>query len=205
MKKVIIISVSVLLILLILACSLIGYGDLLPGKPVPYDSITIDATGAMSTVMCNGYIIRANGLGTVVVARQNGDKVGSWSGVYLDKPATHLAMLSLRKGMTLSEVVAVAGMPYWPGGNEGFHSLIYKTSDNCCYELFIGFDGKKTVLSSILVGMPGEKESLNFEGMNSFRWKIRLYNIGIAAVLGVFLVVLLTVPNAIRKKRAKSV
>ena len=204
MKKVIIISVCVLLILLILACCLIGYEDLLPGKPVPYDSITIDATGAMSTVMCNGYIIRTNGLGTVVVARQNGDKVGSWSGVYLDKPATHLAMLSLRKGMTLSEVVAVAGMPYWSGGNEGFPSLIYKTSDNCYYTLYIGFDGKDAVLGQIFIRMPGEKESLNFKLMNAFRWKIRFFYIGATAALGVVLAALLTVPNIIRKKKAKS-
>ena len=33
MKKGVVISICVLLILLVLACSLIGYGDLLPGIP----------------------------------------------------------------------------------------------------------------------------------------------------------------------------
>ena len=136
MKKVIIISVSVLLVLLILVCSLVGYLDMLPGKPIPWDTVTMDSTG---TVYYAGNLIRTNGLGTVVVAKNNlepGDqRIAAWKGVFLDRISTHLTMLSLRKGMSLPQVIAAAGMPDGTSGL-GIVCLDYNTPDGYTYAIY---------------------------------------------------------------------
>jgi len=208
MKKVIIISVSVLLVLLILVCSLVGYLDMLPGKPIPWDTVTMDSTG---TVYYAGNLIRTNGLGTVVVAKNNlepGDqRIAAWKGVFLDRISTHLTMLSLRKGMSLPQVIAAAGMPDGTSGL-GIVCLDYNTPDGYTYAIYFsqrtaGGDQTDMVLDEILIYSlaNGWHDSAD---VSAFLWKMRFIYIGVAVVLGAVLVALLTVPNIIRKKKAKS-
>ena len=207
MKKGVVISISVLLILLVLACSLIGYGDLLPGKPVPWDTVTMDST---ETVYFGGNFIRANGLGTVVVAKNNltypDQRIVAWKGVFLDRITTHLTMLSLREGMSLPQVIAAAGMPDGTTGS-GIVRLAFNTLDGYTYAIeFVdkSDNGDQTdpVLSGISVFSP-VSGWLYPEEVSLFLWKMQLFYIVAAALLGGALTGLLKLSKLIEKRKAE--
>jgi len=196
MKKHVIICLTLCFVLLLSGCSMVTIGGNIPEE---YRETTQD-TPNKKYIPYDGYVIHDCGLGIVEIFRHDGTIVTERVGIYADKMRTHLTMLSLHKGMTLPEIVAACGMPDDALGS-GFYRLYYKTIDGYQYTLFIRYTTHK--LEDIDVIPPGEV-SLGETGTLQFRWTVRLVYLGIAAVLGVVLVVLIKVPNAIRKRKAAS-
>lgn len=203
MKKVVSILICVVAVLLGCVCT-----GLIPGQTVDLKE-EVEKEGA---VYYSGYLVRANGLGAVTVFEIDIDakpqRVAAWKGTYLDKIQTHGTMLSLRKGMTLPQVIAAAGLPDGVTGS-GIVRLAYNTLDGYTYAIrlentsaALEYDVHKIALESVMI-FPPEGDWLSVEDAAVFQRCVRLVYLGVAAVLGGVLAVLLTVPSAIRKRKAK--
>ena len=122
-------------------------------------------------------------------------------GTYHPVIRTHLAMTALRKGMTVQEVVAAVGMPD-DKSITGSGALLYKMPDGVWYSVVISGGGSDAKV--LRVGISDVNKSYTNEEVVSFQWTVRLVYLGIAAVLGVVLVLLIKIPNNVRKRKAAS-
>jgi len=194
MKRICLIGVC--LVILIGAIAFVCTG-LFPGQPVDLKE-EVEQEGGF---YYSGYLIHAHGLGAVSVyevdINANPARVSVWKGLFLDKIQTHGTMLSLRKGMSLLQVIAVAGLPdgIAPVAPE---RVAYVTTDGYTYAL--NFVDER--LNDVLVCTP-DRVWMSLEESTEFRWNVRLAYLGAAVLLSGVLVVLLTVPKAVRKRKAE--
>ena len=187
--------IGICLVILIGAIAF-GWTGLFPGQMV--DLMT--EINKESTVYYNRYLVRANGLGAVAVFKIDIDakpqRVVAWKGTYLDKIQTHGTMLSLRKGMTFSQVIAAAGLPdgIAPVAPE---RVVYVTTDGYTYAI----EFVNESLRNVTVCTP-DRVWMSLEESTEFRWGVRLVYLGVAAILSGILVCLLVIPRRIEKRKA---
>jgi len=212
MKKsiILIFCLCLCVVTLLAGCSMLVVGSDRPEEFYNHDP---------NYITYNGHLIHHSGWGLIEVfrsdVRTNGEPiVGKRLGIFLDKIPTHFTMLSLHKGMTLTEVIAACGMPDGTYGS-GIHRIYYQTTDGYYYDLYfhspdedstsdyISYEvAEITIVSTDRSGK--ELSRLRGDEAAAFQWEVRLVYLGIAAILGVVLVVLIKVPNAIRKRKAAS-
>jgi len=132
-------------------------------------------------------------------------------GTYAPVLCTSLGALSVRKGMTIPQVVATVGIPDAIHGS-GIVRMHYDLPFGCGFDVFTNYAGdsgkdydpNKQIVSGFAVSGPGGEYHMYNENVDVFLWVLRLIYLGIAVVLGAVLVVLIKVPNAIRKRKAAS-
>lgn len=115
---------------------------------------------------------------------------------------SHLDFLGITVGIsTVYDVVAKCGMPNggWAGD---VWDLKYVTQDGYVYN--IGFDSRDaiTTVSKISIKYMGSDGYYKSVDLETFQWTVRLIYLGIAAILSVVLVLLIKIPNTIRKRKA---
>ena len=134
----------------------------------------------------------------IVEQRSEGVKVYVAKGTYHPVIRTHLTMTALRKGMTVQEMVAAVGMPD-DKSIMGAQELLYKMPDGVWYSVVISGGGSDAKVRR--VGISDVNKSYTNEEVVAFQWTVRLIYLGIAAVLSVVLVLLIKIPNNIRKRK----
>jgi len=145
----------------------------------------------------------------IVVCRgEDNSKAYVPAGTYAPVLQTHLTMLSLRKGMTIPQLLNALGMPDGAYGS-GISRLRFVTVDGYSYEIFTenptsydAYDPRAEKVYSWHIVDPDGNRLIDEADVVAFQWTVRLVYLGIAAVLGAVLVVLIKVPNAIRKRKA---
>ena len=203
MKKRIIAIIS---LCLCFAVILFGCSFITVGSSIPEEFYQQAQQLGVDYVRYGGYLIHNLGLGFVEVLKDEASIVGTRVGIFPTRLVTHLTMLSLHEGMTTPEVVAVCGMPEGAVGS-GFFRLCYKTVDGYLY--WITFHNSTNddpfafVVESYSIESPQGTRWVGEEAV-MFQQKTSFVYLGIAAILGVVLVVLIKVPNAIRKRKAAS-
>ena len=154
-------------------------------------------------IQYESHLIHKNAFGLVTVYEysikvENSGTILAICGVSFDKHQTHLTMLSSRKGMSLSQMVAALGMPDYLHGS-GLVRLRYKVGNGYYYDYFFSKDGRS--LNRWAIQGP-DGNYLSDEDAAAFQWTVRLVYLGVAAILSVVLVLLIKIPNAIRKRKA---
>ena len=184
-------------LLILIGAIAFGWTGLFPGQPVDLKE-EVEREGGF---YYSGYLIHAHGLGMVsayeIDINANPTSVSAWKGLFLNRIQTHGTMLSLRKGMSLLQVIAAAGLPdgIAPVAPE---RVVYVTTDGYTYALRFADER----LNNVLVCTP-DRVWMSLEESTEFRWSVRLVYLGIATALSGVLICLLTVPKAIRKRKAK--
>ena len=143
--------------------------------------------------------IYSNTVGRVVVAEFNGgidDKAITKIRVYKNKAATHFAFLWVREGMDAFQLIQTVGAPSAHGTSMPY--LRFDLYDNTHYNVHFNYD-TRTVKSVQLVLADGTV--LSDSEFAQFRSTIIVIYIAAAVILGVVLVVLITIPNNIRKRK----
>jgi hypothetical protein len=181
------------------------------GKYVGPEHIWVEKT---NDVWFKFHLFHKSPLGIVSVykignTKQDSGKIIAITGISVDKPTTHLTMLSLRQGMTFAQMAASAGMPNWTSGS-GLVRLDYVTADGYRYSIFAGnaspsdsgpdYDSHAQVVSYWSIIDPNGNY-LSEEDVVAFQWTVRLVYLGVAAILSVALVLLIKIPNNIRKRK----
>ena len=95
-------------LLILIGAIAFGWTGLFPGQPVDLKE-EVEREGGF---YYSGYLIHAHGLGMVsayeIDINANPTSVSAWKGLFLNRIQTHGTMLSLRKGMSLLQVIAAA-------------------------------------------------------------------------------------------------
>ena len=130
------------------------------------------------------------------------------AGTYAPVLQTHLTMLSLRKGMTIPQLLDALGMPAGAYGS-GLIRLGFETLDGYRYEVFTenktsydAYDPRAEIVYSWQIVEPNGNRITDEEDVIAFQWTVRLVYLGVAALLSVVLVLLIKIPNNIRKRKA---
>jgi len=163
----------------------------------------------------NGYLYYHNWAGNSVVARFG--SIYDPSALEIVEIRCYSALLTsnyhfdftkINNGMTPFEVTALVGLPD-ASRTSGINTLDYKAADGTAYR--IGWDyGKDAqgrsdlnapVVHSVCV-CDSEGNYLSIDETAAFQWTVRLVYLGIAAILGVVLVLLIKIPNNVRKRKA---
>ena len=164
----------------------------------------------------NGYFIFPNRFGSAVVAEVTHSNSMSALSVKLYEqigPAilrvrtvpgngtpTHLDFWQVENGVTtIYELISISGFPT-DMCNGGLADYQYKTADGYVYEIAV-YPETGTVKNLSIVKPNGSL--MTDEERPMFWLKVILHYLALAAALSGILVVLLTVPNAIRKRKAK--
>jgi len=165
-----------------------------------------------------GYIVYPNRFGNVVVVKYTGGLKNSISQDLYKKfgqiaysirtipntgIATHFDFINVKNGSTtIDQLVERAGMPHYVGE-------AYSTYDLCQWETLDGYiytiniDPKTGVVKDISISLPDQLRFLEEEEAQ-LQWQVRLFYLGLAAVLSVILVCLLVIPKKIEKRKAQS-
>jgi hypothetical protein len=155
----------------------------------------------------NGFLIHRSDVGIVEVfktgySNENSGELLAVSGLSFDKIKSHFTMLSVHKGMTLPQLVSTVGMPDGTTGS-GIVRVAYVLPNGYMYSF--RFDGEigdwysEKVTSIDIRDTDGN--DLSDEDVAAFQWTVRLVYLGVAAVLSVVLVLLIKIPNNIRKRK----
>ena len=159
-----------------------------------------------------GFCVYSNQFGRAVileVAMPRGNKVSSWIWENYGKVVlnirtvatgipTHFDFLGVANGgITVYELISRAGIPNG-GAPVGITDFRYRTLDGYYYEVSI--DKNTTLVNRLNIYGP---DGMTLIEKEPFQLKILGFYLVLAAVLSGILVVLLTVPNAIRKRKAK--
>ena len=199
-----------ILLILVMSAALIawGYNGYIPG--LDYKVIPPNTTdeSSFSANYWTGIWVRPNsyifptalgGVAYVDLGLEYSEEQGysvSHSYTFPDKICTHLRMLTgFVPGMSYPQALTAFGAPssaWYGSGMEG--DLIYTTVDGWKYEVPMS-EGQCGAVMKITAP---NGACFWFHGMP------RLAALGIAAVLGIVLGVLLKIPNAIRKRKAAS-
>jgi len=119
--------------------------------------------------------------------------IRSFSGVRI---ATHLDFISVENGCTtIYQLVERAGTPTNP--NMELSLCQWTTIDGYTYIVRVNNTG---TVQSLTIIPPGEKSFLT-DAKIQFQWQVRLFYLGLAAVLSVILVCLLVIPKKIEKRK----
>ena len=142
------------------------------------------------------YYIYSNTVGRVVVAESDGEAITKLR-THKNKAPTHFSFLFVQEGMDAFHLIQAAGTPDRRG--VGIHMLMFELYDNTRYNVHFDYD-TCTVKSVQLVLADGTV--LSDSELAQFRTNIIIVNVALAAVLSVALVLLIKIPNNIRKRKA---
>ena len=142
------------------------------------------------------YYIYSNTVGRVVVAESDGEAITKLR-THKNKAPTHFSFLFVQEGMDAFHLIQAAGTPDRRG--VGIHMLMFELYDNTHYNVHFDYD-TRTVKSVQLVLADGTV--LSDSEFAQFRSTIIVIYIAAAVILGVILVLLIKIPNAIRKRKA---
>lgn len=144
------------------------------------------------------YYIYSNTVGRVVVAESDGEAITKLR-THKNKAPTHFSFLFVQEGMDAFHLIQAAGTPDRRG--VGIHMLMFELYDNTRYNVHFDYD-TRTVKSVQLVLADGTV--LSDSEFAQFRSTIIVIYIAAAVILGVILVLLIKIPNNVRKRKAAS-
>jgi len=175
-----------------------NYGAEVGDLPAVADFGDTDQYKSGARIDYGDYCIFQNRFGKVALTRI--DYGGTYKmepvGTFLPKLKTHFNMLSLREGMSVAQLIQAAGAPNGKLGS-GIVTLAYMTADGYCYNIYCAESDDGVTYWNIY------DASGNLVDKTVFQWTVRLAYLGAAVLLSGVLVVLLTVPKAIRRRKEK--